>query len=103
MSKKEIKERMKNQLNDDAYLTQIAKKTFDRADSNHNGTIDIKELKNCMIEVAQGMGNEIPKEQVIKDEFYKLDSNKNNKIEFSEFKIFVKNSLLAIIDAIPDN
>ena len=43
MSKKEIKERMIKQLNDDEYLYHIARKAFDEADKNHNGTIDIKE------------------------------------------------------------
>ena len=103
MSKKEIKERMRKQLDDDAYLTQITRTPFDKADINHNGTIEMKELKACMIEIAEGMGSEIPKDKVIKDEFYKLDTNKNNTLEFSEFKVFVKKCMLNIIDAIPDN
>ena len=48
----------------------IARKSFEAADRNKNGTIDIKELKACMLEIAQGLGNEVPKEEVVRDEFY---------------------------------
>ena len=41
MMTKEIRERMKQQLEDDVYLTQIAKKPFEAADKNKNGSIDI--------------------------------------------------------------
>ena len=101
-SNKEIKSNMKNQLNDDAYLTKIATKAFQTADKNDNGSIDIKELKACMIDIAQGLGAAIPKDEVIRDEFYKFDVNKNQTLDFQEFKIFVKKTLLILIDRIPD-
>ena len=100
---KEIRERMKQQLEDDAYLTQIAKKPFEAADKNKNGSIDIKELKACMIEIAKGMGTEIPKNKIVAEEFYSLDKDGNQTIDFNEFKIFVKNSMLKIIDSVPDS
>ena len=102
MSKKEIKERMIKQLNDDEYLYHIARKAFDEADKNHNGTIDIKELKACMVDIAQGMGTDIPKNRVVSEEFYKLDKDKSQTIDFIEFKTFVKNSMIAIINSMPD-
>lgn len=102
MNNKEIKNKMRAQLNDDAYLTSVTKKSFNTADKNHNGTIDIKELKTCMIDIAKGLGTAIPKEEVIKDEFYKLDTNKNQTLDFEEFKVFVKKSLLILIDRIPE-
>ena len=101
-SNREIKEKMRKQLNDDKYLTSLTKKSFDAADKNHNGTIDIKELKSCMIEIDQVLGAGIPKDQVIKEEFYKLDTNKNNSIDFNEFKVFVKKNMLILIDRIPE-
>ena len=102
INNREIKEKMKMQLNDDKYLTSLTRKSFDAADKNHNGTIDIKELKSCMVEIAQGLGVGIPKDQVIIEEFYKLDSNKNNTLDFNEFKVFVKKSMLILIDKIPE-
>ena len=102
MAKKEMKERIIKQLNDDAYLTTISRRAFDIADKNHNGKIDIKELKACMIDIAQGFGKEIPKEKVISEEFYKLDKDKSKTIDFNEFKIFVKNSMIEIINSVPD-
>ena len=103
MSEKEIKERMKKQLEDDAYLTEISKKPFEQADKNKNGEIDIKELKACMIEIAQGMGTEIPKNKVVVEEFYNLDKDKNKTIDFNEFKTFIKNNMIKIIDSIPED
>ena len=81
MASKEIKQKMLKQLDDDAYLTKISKKPFESADKNKNGQIDIKELKASMIEIAQGMGAEIPKDKVIIDEFYSLDKDKNKTIQ----------------------
>ena len=103
MSNKEIKEKMIQQLNDDAYLTQISKKPFEAADKNKNGQIEIKELKACMIEIAQGMGKEIPNNKAIFEEFLKLDKDKSKTIDFPEFKTFVKNNMIKIINSIPDN
>ena len=102
MATKEIKERMKKQLENDAYLTQISKKAFEQADKNKNGAIDIKELKACIIEIAQGLGKEIPENKIIVEEFYNLDKDKNKAIDFNEFKIFIKNNMIKIIDSIPD-
>ena len=103
MSKKNIKELMKKQLEDDNYLTSISKKPFEEADKNKNGTIDFKELKACMIEIAQGMGDKIPKDKIIVEEFQYLDKDGNKTIDFNEFKMFIKNNMLRIIDSIPDN
>ena len=103
MSKKEIKERMKKQLEDDAYLTEISKKPFEQADKNKNGEIDVKELKACMIDIAQGMGTEIPKNKVVVEEFYNLDKDKSKTIDFNEFKTFIKNNMIKIIDSIPED
>ena len=102
MNNRQIKENMRKQLNDDTYLTNIAKKSFESADKNHNGTIDIKELKACMIDISQGLGCAIPKDEIIRDEFYKLDRDRNQKIDFLEFKNFVKKNMLILIDRIPD-
>lgn len=102
MNNKEVKEKMRKQLNDEAYLTSISKKSFEAADKNHNGTIDINELKACMIDIAQGLGTPIPKNEVIIDEFYNLDRDKNRTIDFLEFKSFVKKNMLKIIDRIPE-
>ena len=103
MSKKEIKELMKKQLEDDKYLTSISKKPFVEADKNKNGTIDFKELKACMIEIAQGMGDKIPKDKIISEEFENLDKDNNKKVDFNEFKAFIKNNMIRIIDSMPDN
>ena len=102
MATKEVKEKMLKQLDDDEYLTKISKKPFESADKNKNGQIDIKELKACMIEIAQGMGAEIPKDKVIIEEFYSLDKDKNKTIDFNEFKIFIKNNMTKIINSIPE-
>ena len=103
MSNKEIKEKMRKQLNDDNFLTGVTKKSFDEADKNKNGTIDIRELKACMIEIAQGLGNAIPEEENARNEFFQLDKDRNNTVDFDEFKQFVKKNMLILIDRIPDD
>ena len=102
MASKEVKAKMLSQLEDDAYLTKITKKPFESADKNKNGQIDIKELKACMIEIAQGMGAEIPKDKIIVEEFVSLDKDKNKTLDFNEFKIFIKKNMTKIINSIPD-
>ena len=102
MNNKQIKENIRRQLNDDAYLTSITKKSFDSADKNKNGAIDMKELKACMIEIAQGLGRPIPEDEAARKEFLNLDTDKSNTIDFNEFKKFVKKNMLLMIDAIPD-
>ena len=90
LSNKDIKERMKQQLNDDIFLTAITRKSFDRADKNKNGTIDIRELKACMIDIVQRIGSAIPEEESTRNELYKLDKDRNNTVDFDEFKLFIK-------------
>ena len=58
-----MKENMKKRLNDDEYLTNITRKLFEKIDKNHNVSIEIKELKSCLISVAQWLGKELPKEE----------------------------------------
>ena len=102
MNNKQIKENIRKQLNDDNYLTFITRKSFDSADKNKNGAIDIKELKACMIDIAHGMGRPIPDDEIAKREFVYLDKDRNNTIDFEEFKQFVKKNMLMMIDALPD-
>ena len=55
-----------------------------------------------MVDIAQGMGTDIPKNRVVSEEFYKLDKDKSQTIDFIEFKTFVKKSMIAIINSMPD-
>ena len=103
MSNKNIKENMKKQLNDDIYLTKIAKNAFDFADKNKNGIIDMTEFKRCLIEIAQGLGAPLPEDSQARDEFFHFDKDKNNVIDFDEFKLFVKKYMILLIDKLPDN
>ena len=99
---KEIKEKMRKQLSDEIYITELTKKSFEVADKNHNGIISINELKNSMIDIAKGLGYSLPNNQNIQAEFDKLDLDKNKKIDFLEFKEFVKKNMLILIDRIPE-
>ncbi len=99
---KELKEKMKQQLNNDEYLTSITRKSFDAADKNGNGVIDIKELKACMIDIAQGMGSTVPEDESARNEFFHLDKDKNNTVDFNEFKQFVKKNMIMLIDRMPE-
>ena len=103
MNNKKIKEEMRAKLNDDQYLTSVAKQAFAAADKNHNNLISLKELKACMNELAQGLGCVEPTDKDVQEMFTHLDSNKDKKIDFNEFKSFVKENMLKLINRIPDN
>ena len=94
---------MRAKLNDDQYLTSISKQAFVAADKNHNELISLKELRACMNEIAQGLGCGLPTDKDVQEMFSHLDSNKDKKIDFNEFKSFVKENMLKLINRIPDN
>ena len=101
MDRNEMKENMRRQLEDDNYLTFIARNSFNSVDKDKSGTIDVKELKTCMSNIAKGLKMPIPEDEVAKLEFSYLDKDNNSSIDFDEFKQFVKKYMLLMINNIP--
>ena len=71
-------------------INLIAKEAFEVADRDSNGFIDIDEFGECMKNVSESFGLNIPEKENIQSEFDRLDEDKNGIIDFQEFKQFVK-------------
>ena len=88
------------QITNPVTFEPIAKDAFTAADKNGNGTIDRNELGLCMGEVAQGLGVSAPTKTAIDKEFKRLDTDKNGTIDFNEFKVFVSETMIKIINGL---
>ena len=82
-------------LKNEKKFTEVAKKAFDRVDTDHSGQIDGQELEKLICQIATDMGAELPsKEEVLQH----LDADKSGKIDFSEFKILIRGVLEAMLE-----
>ena len=93
------KQQLLLKLSEEETFNQVALHAFNSVDKNKNGTIDIRELQACMVDMSQGLGVSVPDPNEIIDMFVKLDKDRNKTIDFNEFKIFVKMALKKIIQA----
>ena len=94
----QLKKQLLESLNNPTAFNPIAKQSFDSADKNKNGTIDKSELFQCMKEIADGLGTPIPNKEELEKMFKKLDIDKSGTIDFNEFKIFVKDNMIKMIN-----
>ena len=85
-------------INDEGFITEVAKKYFENYDINNNGYIEKKELLNIMKSISMTYFNCEPEKGVIESQFSKLDKDKNNKIDLVEFKSFIKDFLQMIVE-----
>ena len=51
-----------------------------------------------MKEIADGLGTPIPNKEELEKMFKKLDIDKSGTIDFNEFKIFVKDNMIKMIN-----
>ena len=84
----EQKEQLLAKLHEESILNTVALEAFNTVDKDKNGTIDIRELQDCMYDMAQGLGVSVG-----------LDTDRNKTIDFNEFKVFVKKGLEKIVQA----
>ena len=94
----QVKKQILASLNNPKTFDPIAKQSFDAADKNKNGTIDKSELFQCMKDVADGLGTPTPNKQELEKMFKTLDIDKNGTIDFNEFKSFVKENMIKMIN-----
>ena len=69
---------------------EVAKKTFDEYDQNHDGVLSIDELKPLLEKVASILNLPKASDEDIKEGMKKLDLNKNGVLEFNEFFQFFR-------------
>ena len=89
---------IKEILNDDKKLREVAKVAFDSVDTDHSGLIDQEELEKVMAQISQDMGAEPPSKEDVKEVLDHLDTDHSGQIDFEEFSQLIKDVLAAMID-----
>ena len=84
-------------INDDGFISQVAKKYFVHYDSNNNRFLEKKELLKVMKDIAKTFFGCEPELAAIETQFEKLDKDGNNRIDMKEFKPFIKEYLKMMI------
>ena len=84
---------LKEILENDEKLTQIAKVAFDSTDTDGSGQIDKQELAVAMRQISEDIGISAPTKEEVHEVFVALDIDESGKVDFLEFKEFVKNIL----------
>lgn len=85
-------------INNDVIIFPIVKDIFEQADVNHKGYIEKKELESCMLKVAGQLGCSKPDKDAIDAEFKKLDVNDDGVVDIKEFSVFIRKTLLEIVE-----
>ena len=94
----ETKKNILAMINDEKIFGQIAQEAFNSVDKDKSRAIDKEEFKECAFQVAKGFGLENPDEESINEIYKKLDSDGNGDIDFDEFKKYVKQIILKILE-----
>ena len=87
---------IKDIINDDAKLTEIAKPCFDALDADKSGKIDEKELESAFKQIAKETNQKPPSKDEIKQFLNFVDTDKSGKIDLNEFKALIKMFLVEV-------
>ena len=89
---------IKEILNNEKKLHEVAKVAFDSVDTDRSGQIDQEELEKVMAQISQDMGAEPPSKEDVKEVLEHLDTDHSGKIDFEEFSQLIKDVLNAMIE-----
>ena len=81
---------IKDLLNNESKLTEIAKAAFESVDTDKSGVIDLPELEQVMAQLAREMGSDLPSKEDVKEVFEHLDVDKSGTSDFQEFSKLIK-------------
>ena len=87
---------IKKILKDEALLEEVTKRAFDVVDTDKSGKIELKELKQILIQISLDFMTEPPNDDDIEQIMNKLDEDKNGTIELKEFQVLIKSILEAM-------
>ena len=85
---------IKDILNNEKKLNEVAKVAFDSVDTDKSGQIDESELEKVMAQIS----NDMPSKEDVKEVLEHLDTDHSGKIDFEEFKVLIKDVLTAMIE-----
>jgi len=89
---------IKDILNNEKKLNEVAKVAFDSVDTDKSGQIDGNELEKVMVQIANDMGAEPPTKEDVMEVLEHLDEDKSGKIDFNEFKVLIRDVLEAMLE-----
>ena len=90
---------IKDIINDEEKLKEVARVGFESVDTDKSGYIDSKELGKVMEDISKELGVAPPKPEEINEVLKHLDTDKSGKIEFDEFVVLIKDVLTAMAEA----
>ena len=90
---------IKDIINDEEKLKEVARVGFESVDTDKSGYIDSKELGKVMEDISKDLGVEPPQPDEIKEVLKHRDTDKSGKIEFDEFVVLIKDVLTAMAEA----
>ena len=89
---------IKEILNNEQKLNEVARVAFDSVDTDKSGQIDESELQKVMVQISNDIGVEPPSAEDVKEVLNHLDTDHSGKIDFNEFKVLIKDVLTAMIE-----
>ena len=90
-------ESIKEIINNEQKLKQVARAAFDSVDTDKSGQIDQAELTKVMEQISGDLGVDPPSQEEVKEVLTHLDKDKSGKIDFNEFVVLIKDVLQAMI------
>ena len=90
---------IKEILNNEAKLKEVARVAFDSVDTDKSGQIDQEELTKVMQQISGDLGAEPPSKEDVMEVLNHLDTDKSGKIDFNEFLVLIKDVLKAMCNA----
>ena len=90
-------EAIKEILNNENKLKEVARVAFESVDTDKSGQIDQNELSKVMAQISGDIGAEPPTAEEVQEVLTHLDTDKSGKIDFNEFLVLIKDVLKAMI------
>ena len=90
---------LKDIINNEKKLREVAKVAFDSVDTDKSGQIDSRELSTLMTGISNDLGIAPPSKEEMQEVLDHLDSDKSGKIDFDEFVVLIKDVLTAMSES----
>ena len=90
-------ESIKEIINNEQKLKQVARAAFDSVDTDKSGQIDQSELTKVLEQISGDLEVDPPTQEEVKEVLTHLDKDKSGKIDFNEFVVLIKDILQAMI------
>ena len=87
---------IKDILNSDSKLMEVAKAAVESVDTDKSGEIDLPEREQVMAQLAHEMGADLPSADDVKEVFEYLDADGSGTIDFKEFSRLIKDLIIEI-------